>query len=184
LADFDLYLFVNGIPVATAELKNSLTRQTAEHARSHHRIDRDPATVALGRRAGPIEGSASPGLMILRVAPDDSPFEFKPGQYAVLSLKATEQRIFEADVDGPVVVIGSGYDGMPEGSSAVEAQAAAAAADAGDPDRLIRRSYCIVSNRRADAYLEFYVTLILSGELTPRLFNLKVSDRLHVGPKG
>lgn len=39
----DLCLFVNGIPVATAELKNPLTHQTVEHAKHQYRTDRDPA---------------------------------------------------------------------------------------------------------------------------------------------
>jgi len=47
----DLCLFVNGIPVATAELKNPLTNQTVEHAKVQYRTDRDPANVLLGRRA-------------------------------------------------------------------------------------------------------------------------------------
>ena len=33
----DLALFVNGIPVATAELKNPLTGQTVEHAIAQYR---------------------------------------------------------------------------------------------------------------------------------------------------
>ncbi len=47
----DLCLFVNGIPVATAELKNPLTHQTVEHAKKQYREDRDPVNVTLGRRA-------------------------------------------------------------------------------------------------------------------------------------
>jgi type I restriction enzyme R subunit len=47
----DLCLFVNGIPVATAELKNPLTHQAVEHAKKQYREDRDPANVTLGRRA-------------------------------------------------------------------------------------------------------------------------------------
>ena len=47
----DLCLFVNGIPVATAELKNPLTHQTVEHAKEQYRYDRDPNNVLLGRRA-------------------------------------------------------------------------------------------------------------------------------------
>ena len=47
----DLCLFVNGIPVATAELKNPLTHQTVEHAKHQYRTDRDPSnvTLSLGR---------------------------------------------------------------------------------------------------------------------------------------
>jgi type I restriction enzyme, R subunit len=47
----DLCLFVNGIPVATAELKNKLTSQDVEHAKRQYRTDRDPANVTLARRA-------------------------------------------------------------------------------------------------------------------------------------
>ena len=47
----DLCLFVNGIPVATAELKNHLTGQNIEHAIEQYRVDRDPKNIALGQRA-------------------------------------------------------------------------------------------------------------------------------------
>ncbi len=38
----DIALFVNGLPVATFELKNSLTKQTADDAIEQYRRDRDP----------------------------------------------------------------------------------------------------------------------------------------------
>jgi type I restriction enzyme, R subunit len=47
----DVVLLVNGIPTATAELKNKLTGQTVEHAVAQYRKDRDPANVTLSRRA-------------------------------------------------------------------------------------------------------------------------------------
>ena len=47
----DLCLFVNGLPVATAELKNHLTSQNIQHAISQYRTDRDSVNVTLGRRA-------------------------------------------------------------------------------------------------------------------------------------
>jgi type I restriction enzyme R subunit len=47
----DLGLFVNGIPVATAELKNPLTGQGVEEAVTQYRTDRDPKNVTLSRRA-------------------------------------------------------------------------------------------------------------------------------------
>jgi type I restriction enzyme R subunit len=47
----DLCLFLNGIPVATAELKNHLTGQNIEHAIEQYRKDRDPKNVTLARRA-------------------------------------------------------------------------------------------------------------------------------------
>lgn len=45
----DLALFVNGLPVATAELKNPLTGQNIEDAKRQYREDRDPRNVALRR---------------------------------------------------------------------------------------------------------------------------------------
>jgi type I restriction enzyme, R subunit len=47
----DVALFLNGIPVATAELKNPLTGQNVEHAIAQYRRDRDPTNVTLARRA-------------------------------------------------------------------------------------------------------------------------------------
>lgn len=38
----DLALFINGLPIATFELKNSLTKQTAEDAEEQYKRDRDP----------------------------------------------------------------------------------------------------------------------------------------------
>ena len=73
--------------------------------------------------------------------------------------------------------------GTPESQAAVDAQAAAVAKAATDPERMIRRAYSIASESRSDEYTEFYLTLVMSGELTPRLFNLKIKDRLYVGPK-
>jgi ferredoxin--NADP+ reductase len=136
----------------------------------------------------------APGLIILRVVPDQLPFEFRAGQYVVLGLKASEPRIDEADTgDQPSVVAGDAPTaggsgavaaaGTPESQAAVEAQAAAAARAAADPERMIRRAYSIASGSRADEALEFYLTMVSSGELTPRLFCLGIKDRLYVGPK-
>ena len=38
----DLALFINGLPVATLELKNRLTKQTTDDAVRQYRTDRDP----------------------------------------------------------------------------------------------------------------------------------------------
>jgi type I restriction enzyme R subunit len=46
----DLCLFLNGIPVSTAELKNPLTHQGVEHAKRQYREDRDAENLTLGRR--------------------------------------------------------------------------------------------------------------------------------------
>jgi type I restriction enzyme, R subunit len=47
----DLAILLNGIPVATAELKNPLTGQDVDNAVTQYRRDRDPANVTLARRA-------------------------------------------------------------------------------------------------------------------------------------
>ncbi|HEX3795272.1 MAG TPA: type I restriction endonuclease [Acidimicrobiales bacterium] len=47
----DLALFVNGIPVATAELKSTFNGQTVDHAIEQYESDRDPKELLLGRRA-------------------------------------------------------------------------------------------------------------------------------------
>ncbi|MET7499906.1 type I restriction endonuclease subunit R [Streptomyces microflavus] len=46
----DLTLFLNGIPLATAELKNPLTRQGVEHAKEQYRTERDPTELIFTRR--------------------------------------------------------------------------------------------------------------------------------------
>ncbi|MEV4831060.1 type I restriction endonuclease [Micromonospora sp. NPDC049257] len=46
----DLVLFVNGIPLATAELKNPLTGQTVEDAKEQYRRTRDPKELLFARR--------------------------------------------------------------------------------------------------------------------------------------
>ena len=47
----DLVLFVNGVPTATAELKNRWTGQTVEHAIKQYRSDRAPKNLLFARRA-------------------------------------------------------------------------------------------------------------------------------------
>jgi ferredoxin--NADP+ reductase len=131
----------------------------------------------------------APGLVIMRVAPDKLPFEFKSGQYVVLGLKASEPRVDEWESEAAPSVLPTGeavadaVAGTPESQAAVDAQAAGIARAAADPERMIRRAYSIASESRSDEYVEFYLTLVMSGELTPRLFKLKIKDRLYVGPK-
>lgn len=98
----------------------------------------------------------APGLMILRVRTDgwDMP-KFKPGQYAVLAMPGSSDRVELSD---------------PEEKPA-------------DPDKLIKRAYSIASSSKQNEYLELYITLIRSGELTPRLFALKEGDKVFLAPK-
>ena len=60
----DLGLFVNGIPVATAELKNPLTGQGVEHAILQYRKDRDPKNRAL-RRVGMVHFAVDPSSVMM-----------------------------------------------------------------------------------------------------------------------
>jgi ferredoxin--NADP+ reductase len=97
----------------------------------------------------------NPLLIVLRVQPDGQVFNFKPGQFAVLGLLAAEPRVVEADPEDP-----------PQPA-----------------DKLIRRAYSIASSSAEKKYLEFYLTLVTSGELSPRLFALKYGRRVYLSPK-
>jgi ferredoxin--NADP+ reductase len=97
----------------------------------------------------------NPQLIILRVQPDAELFAFAPGQFGVLGLLAGEPRVPEADAE----------EAAP------------------DPGKLIRRAYSIASSSVERRYLEFYLTLVTSGELTPRLFALRHGSRVFLSPK-
>jgi ferredoxin--NADP+ reductase len=96
-----------------------------------------------------------PELIVLRVRPDSALFDFKPGQFAVLGLQGNAPRVAEAAAEEPVT----------------------------EPDKMIRRAYSIASSSVERRYIEFYITLITSGQFTPRLFALKHGDRVFLGPK-
>ena len=98
----------------------------------------------------------TPGLLILRVAPVGWTLpEFIPGQYTVLALPGSARRCetAEAEVQPP------------------------------DPQKFIRRAYSIASSSHEKEYLEFFISLVRSGALTPRLFALKLGDPLWLSPK-
>ncbi len=96
------------------------------------------------------------GLAVFRVEPDGWEIkEFTPGQYVVLGLFGSAARCAESE---------------PE----VEPAPA---------DKLIRRAYSIASSSLKRQYLEFYVVLVESGALTPRLFALKPGDSIFLGKK-
>src|SRR5512142_1742961 len=74
----------------------------------------------------------APGLIILRVVPDRLPFEFKPGQYVVLGLKASERRIDEAEAEAEASVLpGGALDAVPLAPGELSEGAAAAVAAGG-----------------------------------------------------
>lgn len=98
----------------------------------------------------------SPGLIVLRVVPDGWELaEFEAGQFAVLGLSGTASRHQVSDSE--------------EGRA--------------NPDKLIKRAYSIASSSVANEYVEFYIVMVRSGALTPRLFALSVGDRLWLSPK-
>ena len=95
----------------------------------------------------------NPQLQILRIQPDNPLFDFTPGQFSVAGLLGREARVPEADDEDPPP----------------------------DPDKLIRRAYSIASSSVERHHVEFYVNLITSGALTPRLFALPYGGRLFMG---
>lgn len=95
------------------------------------------------------------GLLVIRVTPDAELSRFKAGQYTVLGLPGSAPRVDYAE---------------PEESPA-------------DPDKLIKRAYSVTSSSLRGEYLEFYVALVHSGALTPRLFALEEGDRIWLGKK-
>lgn len=98
----------------------------------------------------------SPIMKVFRIAPDGWELpDFKPGQFVALHLPASARKVKESTAD---------YEDFA-------------------PEKLIKRAYSIASSSRSKEYLEFYITLVHSGALTPRLFNLEIGDRVGVGKK-
>jgi ferredoxin--NADP+ reductase len=98
----------------------------------------------------------SPRLMIMRVAAHGWQMpEFEPGQFAVLGLPGSAPRTRISEPEDPPA----------------------------DPDKLIRRAYSVASSSLTREYMEFYINLVSSGALTPRLFALNVGDRVWLSPK-
>lgn len=97
----------------------------------------------------------NPQLLILRLQPDGELFDFKPGQFAVLGMLGSENRVPEADPEE-----------VPP-----------------PPAKLIRRAYSIASSSVEKRYVEIYLTLVTSGQLTPRLFAARHGARLFLGRK-
>lgn len=73
----DLGLLVNGIPTATAELKNPITGQTVEDAIAQYRKDRDPKNVTLSRRAV-VHFAVDPELVFMTSQLDGGQTRFLP----------------------------------------------------------------------------------------------------------
>ncbi|MGF1472938.1 MAG: DEAD/DEAH box helicase family protein [Rubrobacteraceae bacterium] len=72
----DLGLFVNGIPVATAELKNLLTGQGVEEAKKQYREDRDPKNTTLRRAV--VHFAVDPEEVAMTTRLEDASTRFLP----------------------------------------------------------------------------------------------------------
>jgi ferredoxin--NADP+ reductase len=99
--------------------------------------------------------SLTPDLFILKVRPDRPPAAFDCGQYVLLGLSSNLAR--------------------REGSAPEFKES--------KPDRMILRAYSIASCGLEPDLLEFYVSVVPNGSLTPRLARLGPGDRLMVGDK-
>ncbi len=98
----------------------------------------------------------SPIMKVFRIAPLGWVLpDFKPGQFVGIGLPPTAPKCAEATEE------------MVEPS----------------PDKLIKRAYSIASSNISKDYIEFYITLVHSGALTPRLFDLQIGDKIWMGNK-
>lgn len=103
-----------------------------------------------------LHNEVSPWLMILQVVPDGWELpDYVPGHFTALGLPGSATRCALAE---------------PEISPA-------------DPEKLIKRVYCIASSPANREFLEFYIALVPGGALSPRLFNLNIGDRIWLSPK-
>ena len=103
-----------------------------------------------------LRNEVSPWLMILQVIPDGWNFpDYVPGQITSLGLFSSASRCALAEPESGVAA----------------------------PDKLIKRAYSIASSPVNRDFLEFYVALVPGGALTPRLFNLKIGDRIWLSQK-
>lgn len=93
------------------------------------------------------------GLLVLQISPDMEMSPFEAGQYTVLGLPGSAPRFHVADPD----------DTPP------------------DPDKIIKRAYSIASSSMQGQFFEFFVALVRTGALTPRLFALQPGDRVFLG---
>jgi ferredoxin--NADP+ reductase len=98
----------------------------------------------------------SPINLILRVSPDgwDIP-DFEAGQFAILYLPGSAPRCENSQPEEEAVA----------------------------PDKMIKRAYSIASSSKNKEYIEFYITLVHNGELTPRLFALNIGDKVGLTTK-
>jgi ferredoxin/flavodoxin---NADP+ reductase len=97
----------------------------------------------------------TPDLMVLRIRTDEPRKEFKAGQFTSIGLLASELR-------------------SPNSVITLEKI---------DDDELIVRSYSIASANHETQNFEFYISQVKSGQLTPRIFNLTLGNRIWIDKK-
>lgn len=96
----------------------------------------------------------SQGNFILRISPEDFKVpNFTAGQYCVVGLPPTAKR--------------SELSATEESPS----------------QKPIKRAYSIASTSLEKNYIELYITMVKSGSLTPRLYNLNLGDEIWIGPR-
>ncbi len=96
----------------------------------------------------------SPSMKIFRISPVGWELpDFISGQFAALSLPATAKRVEGSTPD---------YEEYEDG-------------------KMIKRVYSIASSSKSKEFIEFYISIVRSGALTPRLFNLKSGDGVELG---
>ncbi len=76
--ELDLALFVNGLPVATVELKNHLTGQNVERAKKQYREDRSPKDLLLSGRRAVAHFAVDPALVFMTTRLQGASTRFLP----------------------------------------------------------------------------------------------------------
>ena len=103
-----------------------------------------------------LKDELGPRLMIMRVVADGWKLpDFKAGQFVVLGLPGSSPRCQLSEPEHVCT----------------------------DPHKLIRRAYSIASSSLTREYMDFYISLVSSGALTPRLFALNIGDHLYLSSK-
>lgn len=97
----------------------------------------------------------TPELFVLKVRPDAPVAPFISGQYVLVGLSTNKPRR---------------EDSEPEFKEQ-------------KPDRLLLRAYSIASAGHEVEQIEFFISVVSKGSLTPRLVQVKTGDRVHLGEK-
>ena len=95
-------------------------------------------------------------MRIIRVAPNNWELpDFEAGQFVSLGLPGSAERCSQATKE-------------------FKEQ---------NPDKLVKRAYSVASSSKEKQFVEFYITLVRAGSLTPRIFNLEVGDTIEMGKR-